>query len=210
VCGNNLIFSENVICKNCSASLHFISEPNLINDFNRQYRLSGYLDGLLSLYYFEKDKAVHKIIHSIKYGSRFNTGIYFGELYGKKFREKIMAESIDYIVPIPLHHLKKAERGYNQSDYIVKGISKAAGIKTDKRIIKRIRYTRSQTKLTIEERRRNMKGAFFIKNKKRVEGKCVLIFDDVITTGVTITECAKVFKKAGAKKVFAGSIALVP
>lgn len=163
------------------------------------------------MYYFEKDKTVHKIIHSIKYKKRFQTGIYFGKKFGCIHFDSLTAEKIDYIIPVPLHPLKKAERGYNQSEYISKGISKSSGIKLNCNIVKRIRYTRSQTMLTIEERKKNMKGAFEVKTKmkKIIDGKNILLFDDVITTGATIAECAKELKNAGANKVVAASLSLV-
>ena len=74
-------------------------------------------------------KPVLKIIHSIKYKKRFQTGIYFGKKFGFIQNENLTAGKFDYIIPVPLHPLKKAERGYNQSEYISKGISKASGIK---------------------------------------------------------------------------------
>jgi len=184
----------------------------LNNDFTRQYSRFGFIDGLLSLFYFEKDKAIHKILHSIKYNNRFQTGVYFGKLLGAEYKDFLISENFNYIIPVPLHHLKKAERGYNQSEYISKGVSKTTGLRYRNDIIKRVKYTRSQTTLTIEERRENISNAFKLcaGKEKIIKGSNILLFDDVITTGVTTAECAKVLKQAGAKKVYASSIALVP
>lgn len=211
-CGDNLTLREKIICSNCLSSCRKISVNELNADYNRQYIYHKYIEGILSLFYFEKDKAVHKIIHSVKYGKRFQTGIFLGKLFGSEFKEFLISENFNYIVPVPLHHLKKAERGYNQSEYISKGISKASGLIYKNDIIKRIRYTRSQTTLSVEERRENIKSAFKITKRKEklIAGKNILLFDDVITTGVTIAECARILKEAGAGKVYASSIALVP
>ena len=203
---------EDVICDNCYCSLHLIPLEKVQFAFDKQYKNHGYLDGLLSLFYFEKDKEIHRIIHSIKYNNRFRTGIYFGRLFSLRHEEFLNSQKIDYIVPVPLHHLKKAERGYNQSEYISKGISRASGIQYCCSLVKRIRYTRSQTTLTIDERRENVKNAFSVRkrNLKKIRGKNILLFDDVITTGITVSECARALKNAGANKIFASSIALVP
>lgn len=200
------------MCEKCFKSLQRISSENLFNDFNRQYSHNGAIDGLFSLFYFEKDKAIHKIIHSFKYENRFQTGEYFGRYFSSQFSGKIIEEHIEIAVPVPLHPLKKAERGYNQSEYITKGICGESKLQYRRDLIKRVRYTKSQTRLSIEERKKNIRGAFAV-NKGKAEvlkGKNILLFDDVITTGVTIAECAKVLKNAGAAKVFASSIALVP
>ena len=121
-----------------------------------------------------------------------------GEHLGDTFSD------IDLIVPVPLHHLKKAERGYNQSYYIARGISKSTNIKIEENILKRIRFTQSQTKMNLEERRLNIENAFKVRKILRN----ILIVDDVITTGATVNECGKVLKKAGANEVYAASVAI--
>ena len=88
---------------------------------------------------------------------------------------------IDLIIPIPIHHLKKAERGYNQSDYLAKGLSKSLSIPYSGKSIKRIKYTDSQTKLKMKERALNVSNAFKVRQPKKVSGKNILIVDDVCT-----------------------------
>lgn len=77
-----------------------------------------------------------------------------------------------------------------------------------KKIVKRIKFTRSQTKLNIDERKENMRGAFKVTAGKEVKNKVVLILDDVITTGATVTEAGRVLKEKGASKVYACSVAI--
>lgn len=115
---------------------------------------------------------------------------------------------IDLILPVPLHSLKKAERGFNQSFYLAKGMSKALNIPVSQSILKRKRYTESQTQKNLVERTENMLEAFQIKNEKKVKGKNILLIDDVITTGATIRECGKILQASGAGNIYAASIAL--
>lgn len=110
-------------------------------------------------------------------------------------------------MPVPLHKLKKAERGYNQSYYIAKGYSNILNIPV-KEVCRRIKYTVSQTGFNLKERKENMRNAFLPTNTKIISGKRIILVDDVITTGSTITECAKVLLDNGAGKVFAVSVAL--
>lgn len=110
------------------------------------------------------------------------------------------------MVPVPLHHLKKAEREYNQSFYIAKGIRKAAGIRIYNRQISRRRFTESQTSKNLSGREENMRGAFA--SVKKLNNENILLIDDVITTGATIRECGRVLLDAGAGKVFAASVAI--
>ena len=112
------------------------------------------------------------------------------------------------LLPVPLHQLKKAERGYNQSLYIAKGLSKLLKIPLGVRIFQRKRYTQSQTSMNFIERQENIKEAFNIKSDKKIKGKNILLVDDVITTGATISECGKVLLNGGANRIYAASIAI--
>ena len=104
--------------------------------------------------------------------------------------------------------LKKADRGYNQSFYIAKGLGKELKIKVSESVIKRIKFTKSQTTMNLKERQENMGEAFRLRNKNKIFKKNILLVDDVITTGATTAECAKVFLDGGANKVYAASIAI--
>ena len=105
------------------------------------------------------------------------------------------------MIPVPLHKRKLRQRGFNQSVLLVKSISRLLNLETDYFTLMRIRYTETQTGLTLEERRKNVKGAFEATDNGNLNGKSVILVDDVATTGNTINECARVLKKAGCERV---------
>jgi ComF family protein len=160
------------------------------------------------MFVFEMDKELQHAIHSLKYEKKFLIGVFLGKMLAEEIKTHRTNWKIDLIIPIPLHHLKKAERGYNQSLYIAKGLNKVLQCKYSDRVIKRIRYTESQTGLNMVERLENISEAFKIRNKKLIQGKTILLVDDVITTGATISECGKILLESGAQKVYAASIAI--
>jgi ComF family protein len=169
----------------------------------------GSVDRIFSLYYFEEQGILQPIIHSLKYNGFTSLGIELGKKVGKTIGSEIPQPHYDCVIPIPLHRSKQRERGYNQSEYIARGISdvlKIHSVELDG--VKRVRPTGSQTHLTIDERKTNMENAFRAVEPVRLKGKHVLLVDDVITTGATIGECARVVKEAGAASVAVASVAL--
>jgi len=160
------------------------------------------------LFVFEKDGALQLFIHSIKYNKRFLNAKYLGKLIGENLKEQIQNWSVDFILPVPLHSLRKADRGFNQSKYIAIGMGKELGINVKNNIIRRTKYTETQTNLTMKEREENISMAFQAKQERLIEGKTFLLVDDVITTGATIRECGKVLLERGAARVYSCSAAI--
>ncbi len=109
--------------------------------------------------------------------------------------------TIDVIVPVPLHWLKKLRRGFNQSELLSRGIHRHFSIPMSTNNLCRVKNTDSQTHLTKSQRQVNIRDAFFVKRPEAFRGKRVLLVDDVLTTGVTVSECARKLKKAGAASV---------
>jgi len=158
-----------------------------------------------SLYKYRENSDIQIIIHHIKYNGFKNLGIYIGELIAKELTEaNTDLQNYDLIIPIPLHKSKLRERGYNQSDYISKGINKHLKINFNNYSFIRKKNTKSQTKLTIEERYKNMKDAFMVipDYRKLIKDKKIILVDDVITTGATISEACKTLYKAHASEIF--------
>lgn len=106
----------------------------------------------------------------------------------------------DLIVPTPLHWRKRLTRGFNQADLLARELSRSTGIPVVK-ALRKARATIAQSTLTGPERRRNVKGAFRVKNAAELFQKRILLVDDVYTTGATANACAKVLKDAGAQSV---------
>lgn len=207
-CNKKLNPLEEIICDKCFDKLKLTPESLIREEYQKKFLMKHYVSDFHPVFIFETDKEIQHIIHSLKYKKHFRVGTYFGKIIGNQINDKIRAWKINLILPVPLHYAKKAERGYNQSEFIAKGISSFTGIEWDRKTIKRKRYTETQTHLTAEERQTNVKDAFEIKNRKKVKGKNILLVDDVITTGSTISECANQLLLAGAEKVYATSIAI--
>jgi competence protein ComFC len=206
-CDNLLNDEELYLCKKCSDSIEKINNDSKLV-FNR-LNSNGLVSNAYSLFMFKEGTPVQTLIHSFKYGQMRKIGKYYGNMLGEDVlkNEKLNA---DYIVPVPLHISKKRERGYNQSDFICDGLSEALEIHSLQKCLKRRRYTKTQTELSREERKKNVKGAFELRKKFSpiIQGKRILLVDDVITTGSTILECSRVLKESGCGDIIVCSIAL--
>jgi len=168
------------------------------------------LNGLLVCASY-REKNISKMVHNFKY--RFIKDL--SVPLGKIMVEKIMSSFLplpDFIIPVPLHSKRLRWRGFNQSLLLAKQISRelTPGIEIPvlENILERIKHTHSQMKIkNYQDRRKNIKNAFSIKDKQTVTGRIIFLIDDISTTGATIFECAEMLKKYGAKKVFAVVIA---
>ncbi len=151
-------------------------------------------------------------IHKFKYSKKRSLGSILGGLLyeylsSSPFSSLFTFHSSLLLVPVPLHPERLREREFNQSTLLAKELSKGLSIPMMIDNLFRIRNTRAQIGLEVDERKRNMKGAFSLKKPLSVEGKTVLLIDDVYTTGSTIKECTRVLKKAGAESVYAVTLA---
>jgi ComF family protein len=207
-CRNMLVPQERVVCDNCLSKLKHADSAFIKTEYQRKYESRKIISDIVSQYIFEKDKELQHIIHALKYDKKFLVGKYLGENLGKEFASQFQSWNINLIIPVPLHHLKKAERGFNQSYYIAKGISITTGIALNARVLKRARFTQSQTTKTLKEREENIDGAFKVRKRDNVKGKNIMLVDDVMTTGATINECGKTMLEAGVKHIYAATVAI--
>jgi ComF family protein len=198
-CERKILDGDIYFCNECYSSLHYL-------EITKKQKLDLQCDNSCSLFIFYPDSVSQKIIHLIKYEGKQNLGVKMGREFGTKLNAHNI--TADFIIPLPLHITRKRERGYNQAEVIAKGISQVLKIPLRTDIIKRYKYTQSQTKLNREERQANVRGAFLVKESD-LTGKEIFILDDVITSGATMNECAKLLKERGAKNVTALSLALV-
>ena len=116
-------------------------------------------------------------------------------------------EEIDFIIPVPLSLTRRIGRGYNQAGLLAQEMSKHCQKPLLSDVLKRSKITKPQFLLSKRERLENLKDSFTVKNADKIKGKTVLLVDDIITSGATVSECAGVLKSAGAKKIYAMSLA---
>jgi competence protein ComFC len=166
-----------------------------------------------SYFSFREEDEFSKIIYQLKYGGMKKLGVFLGELIGHELQIVLETNNIkqfDYILPVPLFKTKLRERGFNQSEYICKGIVQYINSELITDLVLRVRHTSTQTKLNRDERIFNVKNAFVIneKYKKDINGKRILIVDDVITTGSTLNEVIKVLKDNNCGEVMACTLAM--
>lgn len=145
--------------------------------------------------FFEKNGKIQKLLHYLKYKSIKEIGTTLGEMAALELSSTPFFESIDLIIPVPIHKLKKQKRGYNQSNYIAKGISNITELLVDDTNAIKNLNTSSQTKKNRYERYKNVTNTFSILRKNDLKNKHILIVDDVVTTGATIEAFANELTK---------------
>ena len=194
VCSKGIFRSSDSICTQCFMSFEKTNLGNWIENVSH----SEGLDGVYSGWYFNDQ--IQRVIHSLKYEERAKLGWELGHHLGNMF-PSFQVGDLDFLVPVPLHSVKKRERGYNQAKWIAKGLSSIWGIPVDFSILKRKKYTETQTILSSLERKENMDKAFEV--KRMTTGLNIGIIDDVLTTGSTMSACAVMLKEKGFQSVFA-------
>lgn len=176
-------------------------------DIRRWSRRSDfrYLAGPLFLSYvaagWEYSPVLGRIIQRIKYGGRPRLGVRMGSLLAERLHHVLSGAECDLMLPVPLHSLRKRERGYNQSSMIVRGMSSVLRVPCGCGILRRIKPTVTQTALSGDQRQTNTARAFQVRDATAIAGKKVLLVDDVVTTGATINSAAGALINAGAAGV---------
>jgi ComF family protein len=207
-CGITLMRHEQVICSYC---IYHLPKTNFhLMDDNPVYTLFWgrvNLSGAASFFYFNKGGKVQHMIHLLKYKGKREVGIRLGELYGAELQKSSVYKELDVVVPVPLHPRKKRKRGYNQSEMIARGIAAAMNIEMNTTCLIRESFTQTQTRKARYKRWENVKDVFKIVHPEKLEGKKILLVDDVITTGATLEACASWLSELPGAKVYVASLA---
>jgi len=202
--------SSSRICSECWRSIKPLQlDDMLYRETRNKLIATGMIDEMVATFEFDETGPLPTIIHQLKYGGMSTLGVELGRCLGKRLLDSLDDPSSCLLVPVPLHTVKLRERGYNQSAFLCKGIAETTDIPIAASL-KRTRYTRSQTKLSREERQENVAGAFEVRKDVLFEHKTLILIDDVITTGATTVECARALRNYGAEKILATAIALAP
>lgn len=194
-CGNYLTGYETGICNICKTRMpytRFHDDP--VNDMSRALWGRADIDFATAFLYFRKRGMTQKVLHQLKYKGREDIGLQFGNLFGAHIADSHFLRSCNYLLPVPLHKAKEATRGYNQSKLICEGMEQTLQIPLSDNLI-RTRYSDTQTRKHRFERWLNVNTKFMVKNPQQLEGKRVLLVDDVFTTGATIEACCQVLSQ---------------
>lgn len=207
-CGNSLFKHEAYICNYCKLNLPKSNyQKNNQNELSQTFAGRVPLENSLSFYLFEKSGKVQKLLHAIKYQNQKELAHFIGELYATDLKKETTLESIDVIIPIPLHERKLKLRGFNQSEWFAKGLAKILEKPLDIISFERVQETSTQTKKKKYQRWENVEGIFNLKDETSLINKHVLLVDDVITTGATIEAAWMALKDVDGIKISVISIA---
>ena len=145
--------------------------------------------------------SLQEAIHRWKYQRKTHLTSFFGKWMAEGLSRYWDSHHFDLLIPVPLHIHRLRERGFNQSLLLVKELSLRTGVPYRRRVLQKRRSTIPQVDLSGSEREKEVKGAFYIFRGEDVDGKSVLLIDDVYTTGATVNECSKVLLAGGAERV---------
>jgi len=158
--------------------------------------------------FYKKGNQVQKILHHLKYNGGKEIGSFLGNMYGIQLIQNEKWKNIDMIIPIPLHKKKEKKRGYNQSEWIAKGLSKGMKIPYNTTILIRTEFTETQTRKSRFHRWENVKEVFQIVDTDALANKHILLCDDVLTTGATLEAAVQKFIDIPSLKVSVVTLAM--
>lgn len=187
ICGENLLRNEHQICLSCLNKIPRTGY-HLQKDNPVEKRFWGKVTFFraTAFFYFQKGSRFQKLLHELKYRDNKEIGEIMGRYAAAELLESIDFNSVDIIIPIPLHPKKYAKRGYNQSEWIGKGLSAVLNKPQDTHSMIRVIENTTQTKKSVFERYENTEGIFELTDSLHLENKHILLVDDVLTTGSTI------------------------
>jgi competence protein ComFC len=192
-CGTTLHKNEGPVCFKCLYDLPRTDYcVDLENPVVELFIGRIKIEKATALFTFQKGSRFRKLLHALKYKSKPEIGILLGKELGAEMLKSKNFSDIDFIIPVPLHPNRQKQRGYNQSEMIGEGISKVTKIPMMIENLVRAKETVTQTKMTKEERWKNVSGKFVLNDLESLKNKHVLLIDDVITTGSTIEACGEV------------------
>ena len=194
-----------LICKDCLRRLPR-TEQDIMADNGTEMALLGdgssltaarkrlHLVRAWAYLFFEKEHPIQHVIHRMKYADEPELGYRLAQQAVLSCRDADFFDEIDVIIPMPLHPKRLRERGYNQSEYIARGISDLTGIPVDTTHVTRARNTPKQALQDGEGRKTNVADAFAVNHPEQLYHKHILLVDDLITTGETVKACLRAMR----------------
>ena len=219
VCERPLSLREDFICLPCLCELpltHFWERTHnpMADKFNEKIQQSLFPNGkepgafepyayAAGLFFYNSESAYRRIPWQLKYRGDIAAGKYFSRMLGSYLAQSQHLADVDVIIPVPLHWTRRMRRGYNQAEVIAQGIAEAFAtspeVRTD--ILRRSRRTRTQTRLSLEGKQRNVQGAFAARPRCTPLPKHILLVDDTFTTGATLNACRQALRSVFPEQV---------
>ncbi len=211
ICKKPISSSEPDICIFCTYELtRYEGLTSSNNAVEKTFWGRVQVENAFAYLLLKQGNSVQKLIHQLKYKNKKRLGIHLGETMAEKLIKEKKALNLDLILPMPLHPKKFRLRGYNQSSCIANGLSKVFKVDINEDVLIRKDYQNSQTNKGRIERWENVKGSFCCVNETLLEGKHVLIVDDVLTTGATMESCINCIKTINKIKISVACLAYAP
>ncbi len=195
LCGALLEKHQKDICPDCARDIWEVP---------RSHPKARFTDGQVALWYYEGN--VRRSLLDFKFHNKRSYAKSYGRLLGQKLREQY-PQGFDLLTWVPISARRKFNRGYDQSYLLAKAVGKELGMKPI-RLLKKLRHNRPQSGISGDAHRRaNVLGVYKATRPELLPGKAVLLLDDIITTGATLGECARILLTAGAKEIYCGAVA---
>lgn len=208
-CSDDLIKGELFVCLKC---LNEIPKTNyhLIKSNPVEKRFWGKvpIESATAYFFFQKGSKFQHLLHELKYKGNKEIGVVLGKYAAIEILQSPYLSNIDILIPVPLHYKRELKRGYNQSEWICKGMAEVLQIPLSTQNLVRSLENETQTKKSVFERFENTKGIFEVKNPREFEGKHILLVDDVLTTGSTIESCMQSLHKNNQVKISVFTLAV--
>ncbi len=207
-CLGALVKGEEILCTGCLSDL-----PKTNYHLMMENPVKNKLTGRLSLKHgwaflkFRKSGMVQHLLHQLKYNNHPEVGVRLGQAFGLDLLNLGFGKEFDLIIPVPLHNTRKRQRGYNQSAKFALGLSNAIQIPWDESVSIRTQSSATQTRKSKAERWENVKDVFSMGDDISIEGKKILLVDDVITTGATLEACGQHLISFGCSELSVACIA---
>lgn len=197
VCDAELHSTEQGLCNVCLCRLKQVRWDNVSdNPLLRKLWNRHDVEAAGSSFYYNPSSEFHNLFILIKYRHRPRVGLHLARHAFPRLYASGLAQKTECIIPVPLSRQRQWKRGYNQAEWIARGISKATGIPVCTNILRRIHDNPTQTHNSARQRMENTRGIFAISSKKPdLNGKTVLLVDDICTTGATLSDCVRALRQ---------------
>lgn len=196
-CGTDALQSDHELCLRCLGEMPAtLFHQHANNPVEKLFWGRLPLQMATAQYYFTKESMMQHLMHQVKYRGNRDLCLYLGRIMGADLLNSHRFHNIDALVPLPLHPRKEKKRGYNQAALLCRGMANVMNKPLLEHCVQRNLHTESQTKKNRIERWLNMKDRFELAEASALEGRHVLLVDDVVTTGATLEACGRALLQA--------------